>query len=216
MDHSPQKSMFGPSRGTVNRGSQRPNRRLSNDLKMSHANLNQKEMAKRYTGMQGLDNSQHQMMDMSSAVAECKSCYTENYLVFSLAEKLPQETRHYLDKEDDVLDYCKTVNFNRNARRLEHASGHYDQGSNSTSNIPDEIDGDDRLGASRFSGLPSTSKLISSMDEPSYSLDESMYIENVSEEFEGDDIRQRRYSVIGNDPSFKQYTKNHDYNTLKY
>ena len=54
------------------------------------------------------------------------------------------------------------------------------------------------------------------MDEPSYSLDESMYIENVREEFEGDDIRQRRYSVIGNDPSFKQYTKNHDYNTLKY
>ena len=26
----------------------------------------------------------------------------------------------------------------------------------------------------------------------------------------------RRYSVIGNDPSFKQYTKNHDYNTIKY
>ena len=24
----------------------------------------------------------------------------------------------------------------------------------------------------------------------------------------------RRYSVIGNDPSFKQYTKNHDYNNV--
>ena len=30
------------------------------------------------------------------------------------------------------------------------------------------------------------------------------------------EIRQRRYSVIGNDPSFKQYTKNHDYDELKY
>ena len=30
---------------------QRPNRRLSNTLLQSHANLNQKEMAKRYTGM---------------------------------------------------------------------------------------------------------------------------------------------------------------------
>ena len=75
-----------------------------------------------------------------------------------------------------MLDYCKTVNFNRNARRLEHASGHFDQGSLSTNNIPDEIDGDDRLGASRLSGLPSTSKLISSLDEPTYSLDESMFI----------------------------------------
>ena len=110
-------------------------------------------MAKRYTGMVGLDQSTQQssILDMSSAVAEHKSCYTENYLVFSLNEKLPQETRHYLDKEDDVLDYCKTVNFNRNSRRTEYAEGFYDQGavSNSTSNIPDEIDGDDRLGASR-------------------------------------------------------------------
>ena len=69
---------------------------------------------------------------MSSAVAECKSCFTENYLVFSLNAKLPQETRYYLDKEDDVLDYCKTVNFNRNARRMEHATGFFDQGSSST------------------------------------------------------------------------------------
>jgi len=29
-------------------------------------------------------------------------------------------TTIYLDKEDDVLDYCKTVNFNRNARRMQH------------------------------------------------------------------------------------------------
>ena len=85
---------------------------------------------------------------MSNAVAEHKSCYTENYLVFSLSDKMPQETRHYLDKEDDVLDYCKTVNFNRNSRRMEHQVGFFDQGSNNTSSIPDEIDGDDRLGVS--------------------------------------------------------------------
>ena len=70
------------------RGQKRPNRRLSNDLRQSHANLNQKEMAKRYTGVAGLDQSST-VMDISSAVAECKSCFTENYLVFSLNEKLP-------------------------------------------------------------------------------------------------------------------------------
>ena len=196
---------------------QRPNRRLSNDLRMSHANLNQKEMAKRYTGMQALDQTQ-QSLDMSSAVAECKSCFTENYLVFSLNEKLPQETRHYLDKEDDVLDYCKTVNFNRNAKRLEHATGFLDQGSKSTSNMPDEIDGDDRLGVSRRLGIRSSNRLASSLEEPTYGLDDSMYIEAGSEvSFTEDNFEKfRRYSVIGNDPSFKQYTKNHDYKTIKY
>ena len=58
---------------------------------------------------------------------ECKTCFTENFLVFSLKDvKVPQETRHFLDREDDVLDYSKTVNFNRNAKRLEHAMGLYD------------------------------------------------------------------------------------------
>ena len=157
------------------------------------------------------------MVDMSSAVAECKSCYTENYLIFSLSEKLPQETRHYLDKEDDVLDYCKTVNFNRNARRMEHATGQFDTGSNSTSNIPDEIDGDDRLGVNRRQGFINTNKLVSSTDEPTYALDESMYIEDGDASItDADGLRQRRYSVIGNDPSFKQYTKNHDYDAIKY
>ena len=141
----------GRSRGSTQQ--QRPNHRLSKALQQSHANLNKKEMAKRYTGMSGLDTMSQlsTSFDMSSAVAEHKSCYTENYLVFSLNEsKLPQETRHYLDKEDDVLDYCKTVNFNRNSRTIQHSGGYYNQGSNSTSNIPDEIDGDDRLGASRL------------------------------------------------------------------
>ena len=40
-----------------------------------------------------------------------KTCFTENYLVFSLNERLPQMTEVYLDKEDDVLDYCKKVVF---------------------------------------------------------------------------------------------------------
>lgn len=96
--------------------------------------------------------------------------------MFSLNEKLPQETRQYLEKEDDVLDYCKTVNFNRNAKRLETASGLYDQGSASTKNMPDEIDGDDRLGASRIAGIRSTSMLVSTDEEPKYSLDSSIYI----------------------------------------
>lgn len=117
-------------------------------------------MAKRYTGMASLDTTQSIQQDIVSAVAECKSCYTENYLIFSLNEKLPQQTRHYLDKEDDVLDYCKTVNFNRNARRLEHAMGVQNQGSASSSNLPDEIDGDDRLGVISRSGSINKSKLL--------------------------------------------------------
>ena len=32
----------------------------------------------------------------------------------------------------------------------------------------------------------------------------------------GGDEPLRRYSVIGNDPAFQQYTKNHDYSTIKY
>lgn len=153
-------------------------------------------------------------MDISSAVAECKSCYTENYLVFSLSEKLPQETRQFLEKEDDVLDYCKTVNFNRNAKRLEHAAGVFDQGANSTSNMPDEIDGDDRLGASRRAGVRSESMLISAEREVNYTVDSSICI-NPSD-LNDNVARVRRYSVIGNDPSFKQYTKNHDYDTTQY
>lgn len=113
-----------------------------------------------------------------------------------------------------MLDYCKTVNFNRNARRLEHAAGFLDQGSNSTSNMPDEIDGDDRLGASRIAGIRSTSMLISTDQELKYSVDSSIYIE--PGEFNESSDKIRRYSVIGNDPSFKQYTKNHDYDTTQY
>lgn len=82
--------------------------------------------------------------------------------------------------------------------------------------MPDEIDGDDRLGAScRATAFSSKSMAVS--EEPSFSLDESMYIgsDNAGEE-DDDGKRLRRYSVIGNDPSFKQYTKNHDYDELKY
>lgn len=35
-------------------------------------------------------------------------------------------------------------------------------------------------------------------------VDQSMFIED-----EADNLRIKRYSVIGNDPSFKSYTKNH-------
>ena len=43
-----------------------------------------------------------------------------------------------------------------------------------------------------------------------------MFIEKDEEEGSGERDRMRRYSVIGNDPSFKQYTKNHDYDGIKY
>ena len=52
-------------------------------------------------------------------------------------------------------------------------------------------------------------------------MDQSMYIESGTANPNGsfaDELASanmlRRYSVIGNDPSFKQYTKNHDYNNV--
>ena len=86
---------------------------------------------------------------------------------------------------------------------MEHATGFFDQGSSSTNQIPDEIDGDDRLGVGRRTGVSSNSKLVSNAEEPTYGLDESMFIENDDEEGDGEKDRLRRYSVIGNDPSFK-------------
>ena len=46
-----------------------------------------------------------------------------------------------------------------------------------------------------------------------------MYIEEDAfdeERKDADAVKLRRYSVIGNNPSFKQYTKNHDYNSIRY
>ena len=43
--------------------------------------------------------------------------------------------------------------------------------------MPDEIDGDDRLGVTRRTGLLFNSKLVSNGTEPSYSLDESMFVD---------------------------------------
>ena len=54
-----------------------------------------------------------------------RACFTENYLVFSLNERMPQITEMYLDKEDDVLDYCKRVIFNPAVRR--NASAEYEE-----------------------------------------------------------------------------------------
>jgi len=54
-------------------------------------------------------------------------------------------TSIYLEKEDEVLDYCKTVNFNRNARRMEQVNNsNFDLGASSSKHLPDEIDGDER------------------------------------------------------------------------
>ena len=69
--------------------------------------------------------------------------------MFSLKEKLPQETKTYLEKEDEVLDYCRTVNFNRNARRMDHIAEQSQLSLTASAKmLPDEIDGDDRMGTS--------------------------------------------------------------------
>ena len=55
-------------------------------------------------------------------------------------------------------------------------------------------------------------------------MDDSMYIEDIHDPLsigasslsDAQQERLKRYSVIGNDPSFKQYTKNHDYDAIKY
>ena len=92
--------------------------------------------------------------------------------------------------------------------------------------MPDEIDGDDRLGVLRRSGLFHSEMLKASTgtEEQSFSMDDSMYIEDVHDPLsiaasslsDAQQERLKRYSVIGNDPSFKQYTKNHDYDAIKY
>ena len=124
---------------------------------------------------------------------------------------------------------------------MEHATGVFDQGALSVYTMPDEIDGDDRLGVTRRTGLLFNSKLVSNGSDACYSLDESMFIDAATsyDDFKlltsnpkstkssqmsnttnasSDDSNQRhrRYSIIGNDPSFKQYTKNHDYDNMKY
>jgi len=118
-----------------------PRRGMRDQLRMSHASLNKRDMQKRYQ-----TNMDDEIKDESkSLVEERKACFTENYLVFSLAEKLPQLTSIFLDKEDDVLDYCKTVNFNRNARRMQMISEGFTAVNPASSQyIPDEIDGDER------------------------------------------------------------------------
>ena len=55
------------------------------------------------------------MMMLRSDYAMRRACFTENYLIFSLNERMPQITELYLDKEDDVLDYCKRVVFTTSA-----------------------------------------------------------------------------------------------------
>ena len=85
MDFLSKSSGSNDARGT-NRQSLQPNRRISSILNQSHANLDQKAIARRYTNQ---TEEAQQQSDISSAVAEVKSCFTENYLVFSLKEKLP-------------------------------------------------------------------------------------------------------------------------------
>lgn len=169
-------------------GAPRPRRGISDQLKMSHANLNKKDMQKRYN-----NNEAEQPDETRGLVEERRGCFTENYLVFSLQEKLPQLTTIYLDKEDDVLDYCKTVNFNRNARRMQLILNSGDN-PNSSQSLPDEIDGDERGTVKKVSATRNRKK------EDAFAVDQSMYADE-------DDGRVKRYSLVNNDPSFKSYTQ---------
>ena len=73
-----------------------------------------------------------------------------------------------------MLDYCKTVNFNRNAKRMEHAiSNLRDTGISSIKQLPDEIDGDLRVSTnSRLIG----STQNSANSTGTFSVDQSLII----------------------------------------
>lgn len=123
-------------------------------------------------------------------VEERKSCFTENYLVFSLNEKMPQLTSIYLEKEDEALDYCRTVNFNRNFRQSKILASEDD---GALKEVPEEIDGDEKI-------------LNSGSQVRQFELNQSMFIN------EGTD-KVKRYSIVANDSSFKAYTKDNTYDT---
>ena len=97
---------------------------------------------------------------------------------------------------------------------MEHIldQSHYVSLSN-TSMLPDEIDGDDRMGTS------GTFKSKMTHLE-NFSVDQSMYIANTDvtdlDKLAAKKNLMKRYSVIGNDQTFKQYTKNHAYDTIKF
>ena len=201
-DHSRTSSRSGSRTGSTSRNFQKrdtvykPNRRISTQLRQSHLNLNQKDIARRYAGIQDQKEitERQQRQDIQTAVAECKSCFTENYLVFSLKERNPQETKHFLDREDDVLDLCRTVNFNRNARRMEQANSNLrDQGVSSIKQLPDEIDGDERVSSSRRSSIVNAS--IDSANP--FNLDRSQFIDQQMQMEKQDPMK--RYSIVGND-----------------
>lgn len=65
--------------------------------------------------MRRYSTSDESILSRTEDDADRKCCFTDNYLVFNLGANHPQLTQQYLDQEDNVLDYCKTVNFNRNA-----------------------------------------------------------------------------------------------------
>lgn len=83
-----------------------------------------------------------------------------------------------------MLDYCKTVNFNRAAPLP------------SVMEETHELDGDACLA------------VVNPKKEEKPDLDESMFMNDVLENY---DLSIRRYSVVGNDSSFKAYTRNNSY-----
>ena len=80
------------------------------------------------------------------------------------------------------MDYSQNANFQRNQKRLEHATGAFDQGAQDVGTIADEIDGDDRLGVTRRTGMLFNTKLVSNgaATKPNFNLNESMFIETAA------------------------------------
>ena len=134
---------------------------------------------------------------------DSKSCFTENYFVYSLfSEKRPQLTQTYLSKEDDVLDYAKVVHFGRNTRRLHYIANSFEYSITNVNQIPDEIDGDER-GSDLVEREPITVYNRRTKQSQQAAVDESMFIDNNDAK-----TRIKRYSVVANDPTYKSYTKN--------
>lgn len=102
-----------------------------------------------------------------------RCCFTSNYLVFNLGEKMPQLTQTFLEQEDSVLDYCKTVNFNR--------KGPQQTLLDEIAEEPMEIDGDNlKAVVSEPRGRDLDVKAPAAQDD----INESMYCIDVHEDTE--------------------------------
>jgi len=93
------------------KATQKPAAATNNKLRQTFTNQDAINFMRRYSTAEQEPAANKEMSD-----EDRKQCFTDNYLVFNLNEKMPQLTGLFLEKEDSVLDYCKTVNFNRSAQ----------------------------------------------------------------------------------------------------